>query len=83
MNYLRALFGKRHCVNLIREGSMYQLTFKGGRLVKEERVDVFGGFTELTVEGESKAVGDRSRTDLYRSPVPEKPVNFTKEPDVL
>ncbi len=43
MNYLRSLFGKRHSVNLIREGSMYRLTFHRGQLIKEERIEAFGG----------------------------------------
>ena len=83
MKYFLSLFARRRYENLIREGCMYRLTYKGHRLIKEERLDVFGGFTRLNEECDNRTVGDRKRTDIGHASDTVEKVNFTKEPETL
>jgi hypothetical protein len=83
MKYLLSLFARPRYEEIIKGGCMYRLTYKGYRLVKEERLDTFGGFTGLGSQPNSKACSDRSRTDLDHPNPPSKQVNFLKEPESL
>ena len=83
VQFLLSLFARRRTEEIIRQGVMYRLTYKGARLVKEEALTTFGGFTRLNDVADNRTVGDRKRTDLnHSSPVVEQ-TNFTRKPDVI
>jgi hypothetical protein len=79
--YLLSLFAKPRYEEIIRAGCMYRLKYKGHRLVKQERIDKFGGFTTLTSQPNSRACTDRSRTDLDHPNPPRNEINLTKAPE--
>jgi hypothetical protein len=54
MKYLLSMFAKIRTEDIIRSGCMYRMTYKGDRLIKEERLDVSGGYTNLNLELDRK-----------------------------
>ncbi len=82
--FIGSLFARKTFKTLIRDGVVYRQTFKGYRLVREEPVPVFGGYTHIADPSDNSTKGDRKRTDLnLPDPPPPDRINFTKKPDAL